>query len=483
MNYSMVFRIVGRISGMLAVILLLPLAVSLLYGESVKGFLAAIAIAAGFCALCLCLTRNKNIRMFSKEGFASVALSWIILSLIGAVPFTVEGEIPNYIDALFETVSGFTTTGASILESIETMSRGLLFWRSFTHWIGGMGILVLMMAVLPTSEQYSMFIMRAEVPGPEAGKLVPKVQHSSMILYLMYVFLTVLEIVLLVFGDMPLYDAVVHAFGTAGTGGFGIKAASIGAYNSAYIDIVISVFMLLFGANFNLYFLLLMRKAGAVIRNEELKCYFAIVAVSTVLIAVNITSLYGNFVTSLRYSLFQVSSIITTTGFSTADFNLWPEFSKILLVLLMMIGACSGSTAGGIKVSRIMILFRTANSEIKHMLRPNSYSSVRLNGKRVDRKIIHGALVFFLLYMLITLSCTLLLSLENHDAQTTVTSVIACISNVGPGLGMVGPAGNFAFYSGGSKLLLSLCMLMGRLEIFPIIMLFSPNTWKKSSRF
>lgn len=483
MNYNTVFRIVGRICGMLAVIFLLPLAVSLFYRESIKGFLVAIAAAAAVCAFCFFFTRSKNIRMFSKEGFASVALSWIILSLIGAVPFTVEGEIPNYIDALFETVSGFTTTGASILENVEEMSRGLLFWRSFTHWIGGMGILVLMMAVLPTSEQYSMFIMRAEVPGPEAGKLVPKVQHSSLILYLIYILLTVLEIVLLVFGDMPLFDAVVHSFATAGTGGFGIKAASIGAYNSAYIDIVISVFMLLFGVNFNLYFLLLMKKAGAVFKNEEFRRYFEIVAAATILIAVNITSLYDNFLTALRYSFFQVSSIITTTGFATANFDLWPQFSKVLLVLLMMIGACSGSTGGGIKVSRILILFRAANSEIKHMLRPNSYSTVRLNGKRVDRRVIHGVLVFFLLYMLMTLASALVLSLENHDAQTTFTSVIACISNVGPGLGSVGPAGNFEFYSNGSKLLLSLCMLMGRLEIFPIIMLFSPHTWKKSSKF
>lgn len=483
MNYSMVFRIVGRISGMLAVILLIPSSVSLIYKESIRGFAAAILIAAALCVFCYFITRNKTIRMFSKEGFASVALSWIVLSFIGAVPFVVEGAIPNYVDALFETISGFTTTGASILEDVESMSRGLLFWRSFTHWIGGMGILVLMMAVLPTSEQYSMYIMRAEVPGHEAGKLVPKVQNSSLILYLIYVFLTLLEIVLLLFGNMPLFDAVVHAFGTAGTGGFGIKAASIGAYNSAYIDVVISVFMLLFGTNFNLYFLLLLKKAGAVIRNEEFRLYILIVAASTLLIAVNITSLYDDFITALRYSFFQVSSIITTTGFATADFNLWPQFSKVLLVLLMMIGACSGSTAGGIKVSRVLILLRAGNSEIKHMLRPNSYSSVQLNGKRVDRRVIHGVLVFFLLYMLITLGSALALSLENYDAETIFTSVIACISNVGPGLGLAGPVENFAFYSDASKLLLSLCMLMGRLEIFPILMLFSPNTWKRSSRF
>lgn len=483
MNYNMVFRIAGRISGMLAGILLLPLAVSLFYGESVRGFLAAIAISAAFSALCFLITRNKSIRMFSKEGFASVALSWIILSLIGAVPFVVEGEIPNYIDALFETVSGFTTTGASILEDVEAMSRGLLFWRSFTHWIGGMGILVLMMAVMPTSEKYSMFMMRAEVPGHEAGKLVPKVQHSSMILYLIYVFLTVLETVLLLFGDMPLFDAVVHAFGTAGTGGFGIKSASIGAYNSAYIDVVISVFMLLFGVNFNLYFLLLMKKVGVVLKNEEFRHYIIIVAASTVAVALNIMSLYGDFITALRYSFFQVSSIITTTGFATADFNLWPQFSRILLVLLMFLGACSGSTGGGIKMSRVMILFRAANSEIKRMLRPNSYNSVRLNGKRVDRKVIHSVLVFFLMYMIILLASALALSFENCDAETVFTSVIACMSNIGPGLSLVGPAGNFAFYSGASKLLLSLCMLMGRLEIFPILMLFSPHTWKKSSKF
>ena len=484
MNYNMVFRIVGRISGMLAGLMLIPFAVALVYRESVIGFSVSICIAALFSVVCTLATRRGHSRLFSKEGFASVALSWIIMSLIGAVPFVVEGAIPNYIDAFFETVSGFTTTGASILTNVEAMSRSLLFWRSFTHWIGGMGILVLMMAVLPMSEQYSMFVMRAEVPGPESGKLVPKVQHSSLILYLIYVFLTVLETVLLLFGGMPFFDAVVHSMGTAGTGGFGIFSASIGAYNSAYVDTVIAVFMLLFGVNFNLYFLLLMRKPGPVLRNEEFRRYFEVVAIATLIIAFDIMPIYQSFGQSLRYSFFQVSSVITTTGYSTTDFSLWPQLSRMLLLLLMLMGACSGSTGGGMKVSRIIILFRAGGTELKQLLRPNSYNTVRLNGKRVDKSVIHGTLVFFLLYMLITVTCTLLLSLEGHDFETNITAVISCMSNIGPGLGkLVGPAGNFSFFSYLSKLLLSLCMLMGRLEIFPILMLFYPNTWKKSSRF
>lgn len=483
MNYSMVFRIVGRISGMLSGILLIPLAVALIYGESVRGFLVAAAIAALFCGICTLATRGRDKHMFSKEGFASVALSWIVLSLIGAVPFTVEGEIPSYIDAFFETVSGFTTTGSSILENVEAMSHSLLFWRSFTHWIGGMGILVLMMAVLPMSEQYSMFIMRAEVPGPEAGKLVPKVQRSSMILYVMYVALTAVEVILLLCGGMPLFDSLLHAFGTAGTGGFGIKAASVSYYNSVYIETVIGVFMLLFGVNFNLYFLLLLRKFGVVIKNQELRCYAAVVVLSTAAIAVNITSVYGSFFKALRYSFFQVSSIITTTGYATADFNLWPQFSRILLVLLMFMGACAGSTAGGIKVSRIMILFRSARAYIRQLLRPNSYNSVQLDGKRVDRRVIYGTLVFFLLYMMILFLSTLALSFDGCDSETAFTSVVSCLSNIGPALGKAGPAASFAFYSDFSKIVLSLCMLMGRLEIFPILMLFLPNTWKRSSKF
>ncbi|MCQ2463734.1 MAG: TrkH family potassium uptake protein [Clostridia bacterium] len=483
MNYRMVAYSVGRITAMASALMLLPLFVALYYDESIKGFLIAIAVGAVLSALAVLFSKPKNRQIFSKEGFVTVSLSWIIISLIGAIPFTVEGEIPSYIDAIFETVSGFTTTGASILENVEALSRGLLFWRSFTHWLGGMGIIVLMLAVFPLSNKYSMYIMKAEVPGPVKGKLVPKMQDSSVILYMIYVALTAFEIIFLLIGKMPLYDAILHSFGTAGTGGFGIKSLSVGYYNSAYIDIVIGIFMALFGVNFNMYFLLLMKKYKTVIKNEELLWYIGIIAFSTVTIAVNIKSLYGSFFTSLRYSFFQVSSIVTTTGFSTADFNRWPEYSKMLLVLLMFIGGCAGSTGGGIKVARIIMMKNTAKSEVKHMLRPRSYNQTKLNGEVLDKQTIHGTLVFFLLYIFIILISCFLLSLENFDAVTTVTGVIACVSNIGPGLSLVGPMGSFAIFSPAAKLLLSFCMLLGRLEIFPVLLLFSPYTWKKSSRF
>lgn len=328
-----------------------------------------------------------------------------------------------------------------------------------------------------------MYIMRAEVPGPEAGKLVPKVQHSSRILYLIYIALTFIEVIFLLLGKMPLYDAMVHSFGTAGTGGFSTKLLSIGHYNSAYIETVISIFMIVFGINFNLYFLLLMKKVRRVLRSEELWFYLAIVAASVAAIALNIRPIYGTFGTALRYSFFQVTSIISTTGYSSVNFDMWPEFSKMLLVLLMFIGSCAGSTAGGIKVSRIMILLRSAKSEIKHLLRPRSYNSVMMDGKEVNRSAVHCTLIFFFLYMLIISVSILFISLENFDTTTTVTSVITCISNVGPGLSMVGPAGSFAAFSGASKMLLSVCMLMGRLEIFPILILFSRSTWRRRSRF
>ncbi len=483
MSYGTVLRVVGRICAILSVVLILPLIVSLIYGESIFGFAVAMAVSAFLAAILILPTHRRKQKMFSKEGFACVALSWVVMSLIGAIPFWVEGAIPNYVDALFESVSGFTTTGASILSNVEAVGRGLLFWRSFTHWIGGMGILVLMMAVLPMSENYSIFIMRAETTGPEAGKLVPRVRNSSMILYLMYISLTVVEVIFLLAGGMSFYEAVLHSMGTAGTGGFGIKSDSIGGY-SPYLQTVIGVFMMLFGVNFNLYFCLLLRRFGSFFKNEELLCYGGIITVSTALITLNVRSLYaGDWLISLRHSFFQVSSVMTTTGYSTTDFDAWPNFSKTILALLMFIGACAGSTAGGIKVSRLMILVRSAISEIKHLLRPNSYNPVTLDKKPVDTKIIHSTLVFFLLYMMILFGSWLLISLENYDMETSFSSVLACLSNIGPGLGLAGPAANFAFYSSASKLLLSFCMLVGRLEVFPVLALFSPYTWRRSSRF
>lgn len=484
MNYRMIIKLLGRIAGIEAALMVVPMIVSLAYGESIRGFAAGIAVAVTVCVVFALTTRRCDRKIFSKEGLTSVALCWVLISLIGAIPFVVDGAIPNYIDAFFETVSGFTTTGSSILTDVEALGKGILFWRSFTHWIGGMGILVFMMAVMPMSKEYSMHIMRAEVPGPEAGKLTPKIQRSSLILYLIYIFLTLAETVALLICKMPLFDAVVHAFGTAGTGGFGIKNASVGAYASPSAEMVIAVFMVIFGVNFNIYFLLLIRKLRTALFNEELRWYLGIVAFATVTIAYNLRSVYNSVAECFRYSFFQVASIISTTGFSTADFDKWPEYSKIVLMLIMFIGACAGSTAGGLKVSRVMILLKSSIVEIRHMLHPRSYNIIRVNGKNVGKETLHNVLVFFSLYiMILSAACVAVGALDGFDLVTTFTSVATCISNVGPGLSLVGPTGNFSMFSPVSKVLLSICMLMGRLEIFPMIILFYPSTWKKSGQF
>jgi len=481
MNYRIVTSIVGRVLAIEAALLLLPLATAAIYGESVMPFLWSVAITAVSAAL-LCMFRPTTKEFYAREGFVSVALSWVTISLLGALPFVLSGEIPNYIDALFEIISGFTTTGSSVVPNVENLSRGILFWRSFSHWIGGMGVLVFMMAVLPMNEEYSMHLLRAEVPGPVKGKLVPKMRSTARILYLIYIGLTILLIILLVCGGMPVYDSIVHAFGTAGTGGFSIKATSIGWYQSAYIDIVIGIFMVLFGINFNLYYMVLIRRSLKAFLNEELWFYLGIVAFATVTIGLNISSQYPSFLQSLRYSFFQVSSIITTTGYATADFNRWPEYSRTMLVALMFIGACAGSTGGGIKVSRFVLIIKSASCEIMRQMFPRSVGRVTLDGERVDDRTMHAAVVFFMLYIFTVFAGCILLSLEGLDFETTFTSVVTCLSNVGPGLSLVGPMGNFSVWSGGSKLVLCLCMLLGRLEIYPVIMLFSPGIWKKGGR-
>ena len=481
MNYRIVTSIVGRVLAIEAVLLLLPMTAAAVYGESVMPFVWSIAITAAAAAL-LCTFRPKTGKFYAREGFVSVALSWITISIFGTLPFLLSGEIPDFIDALFEIISGFTTTGSSIVPDVEKLSRGILFWRSFSHWIGGMGVLVFMMAVLPMNEEYSMHLLRAEVPGPVKGKLVPKMRGTARILYLIYIGLTVLLIFLLICGGMPVFDSIVHAFGTAGTGGFSIKTTSIGWYHSAYIDIVVSVFMVLFGINFNLYYMMLIRRSLKAFFSEELWFYLGIVAFATVTIGLNISSQYPSFSQSLRYSFFQVSSIITTTGYATADFNRWPEYSRTVLVALMFIGACAGSTGGGIKVSRFVLAIKSASCEILHQMFPRSVSRVTLDGERVDERTMHATVVFFILYILIIFIACILLSLEGLDFETTFTSVVTCLSNVGPGLSLVGPTGNFCIWSGGSKLVLCLCMLLGRLEIYPVIMLFSPGIWKKGGR-
>ncbi len=478
MNYQMIGFVIGRILLTEAALLALPAVTALLYGEPLAPFLLP-ALALVLVGLVLSGRKPKRTALYARDGLAVVALAWIAMSVFGALPFVISGDIPHFVDAFFETVSGFTTTGASILTDVESMSRGGLFWRSFTHWVGGMGVLVFVMAILPMTDGHGMHLMRAEVPGPSVGKLVSRMSDSAKILYGIYLFMTVLEILLLLAGRMPLFDACVHAFGSAGTGGFSSRALSVGAYQNAYYDIVIGVFMLLFGVNFNLYYFLLVRRFREVFRSEELRAYLLIVAAAVLAIAADILPLYGSAATSLRHAFFQVSSIITTTGFSTVDFNAWPTFSKAILVVLMFIGACAGSTGGGIKVSRILILVKSSIADMRKMLHPNAVTTVRLEGKPLTDKNIRGAHVFISVYLLVFVASFLLLSLEQFDLITTFTALAACINNIGPGLEVVGPMGSFAAFSPASKLLLSFNMLVGRLEIFPMLLLFAPSIWKR----
>ena len=474
----MIAYIIGRILLTEAALLVLPLLVTVLYGESPVPFLIPILLLA-LCGGAMGWKKPKSTALYARDGLAVVALAWICMSLFGALPFVLSGDIPNYVDAFFETVSGFTTTGSSILTEIEPLSRGGLFWRSFTHWVGGMGVLVFVMAILPMNDGHGMHLMRAEVPGPTVGKLVSRMSDTAKILYSIYLVMTVVEIVLLLAGGMPLYDAAIHAFGTAGTGGFSCRNLSVGAYDSVYFDVVIGVFMLLFGVNFNLYYFLLIRRFRDVLHSEELRAYLLIVAASVLAIAVNISHLYQSFAASLRYAFFQVSSIITTTGYATADFNAWPAFSKAILVILMFVGACAGSTGGGMKVARIVILAKTSVCDMRKMLHPNAVATVRFEGKPIGEKNIRSVHLFLTVYLIVfTISC-LLLSLEEMDLVTTFTAVAACMNNIGPGLEVVGPMGNFAAFSPWAKVLLSFDMLVGRLEIFPMLLLFAPSIWRQ----
>ena len=477
MNRRMILNTVGLMLKVEAALLLLPAIAALIYGESCLWSIlisAAISLAAGF-ALTL-LSRPKSQVIYAREGFITVALAWVAVSAVGALPFYISREIPSYIDAFFETVSGFTTTGASILLNVEVMSRGLLFWRSFTHWVGGMGVLVFVMALVPSVTDRSIHIMRAEMPGPVVGKLMPRARDTASILYKIYVGMTLLQIILMWIGGMPLFESIVHAFGTAGTGGFGVKADSIAGY-SPYLQWVITVFMLLFGINFNLYYLLLIRRFRAAAQSSECWYYLGIVGVCIALITVNILPMYANFREALRLSAFQVASIVTTTGYATADFNLWPQFSKAILLLLMIMGACAGSTGGGLKVSRAVMLFKMVGKEIRHLLHPRSVNSVRFEGKHVDGATLKSVSSYFAIYIICILAICLILSLEPFDLETNLSATLACFNNIGPGLAAVGPASNYAAYSPVSKLVLSLAMLLGRLEIYPLLLTLAPGTW------
>ncbi len=479
MNMRMTRYILGRMLGVEALVLLLPALVSFIYGEdSWKYFFMTSAILLVFWVL-LGLKKPKNTQLYMRDGCIIIASAWVLWSIFGAMPFWLSGSIPAYIDAFFETVSGFTTTGSTILPDVEVLSMGMNFWRCFTHWIGGMGVLVFVMVIVSLEDKNSMHLMRAEVPGPETDKLVPKARDSAKILYGMYFVLTIAEVIALMVGGMNLYDSIIHSFSTAGTGGFNNRSNSVAYYDSAYIDGVITVFMILFGINFNMYYLLMLKKVKDVFRNEEVRTYLGIIFGATAVITLNILHMYEAPLKAFRYAIFQVASVITTTGFYTADFNLWPEFSKSVLLIVMVIGACAGSTGGGMKVSRIIILLKSLKREMKRILHPQSVNIVKVNRKKVGDNTMQGVYVYFIAYVLIFILSVLVISLNNFDFTTNFTGVLTCLNNVGPGLSLVGPVENFAKFNVLSKLVFSMDMLIGRLEIFPILMLFFPHLWRK----
>lgn len=484
MNYRMVFNTTGRISQIISLLMLAPMLVAVIYDENRSLYSFAITAVAAFAigSVLLLIFRTKNRVIYAREGFTITALAWLCMAAIGALPFVISGEISSYVDAFFETVSGFTTTGASILNDIEAMSKSMLFWRSFTHWIGGMGVLVFVLAIIPNISDRSIHIMRAEMPGPVIGKLLPRVKDTAKILYLIYISLTVVEIIMLAVGDMNFYESVVHTFGTAGTGGFGVKSDSIASYSS-YTQWVIAIFMLIFGINFNIFYLMLIRRFKSVLKSTELWSYIIIVIVSVAVITFNILPAYDVFSVALRNSAFQVSSIISTTGFATVDFNAWPEMSKTILLLLMFCGACAGSTAGGLKVSRLVILIKSVGRELKRMIHPRSVGSVHFDGKPVEESTLRSVNIYFTVYIICFVAVFLLLSFEPFEFETNFSATAACFNNVGPGFAQVGPSSNYSAYTDFSKLILSLAMLLGRLEIFPLIIALSPKTWiSKSNR-
>ena len=481
MNYKMVLKTVGRLLWAEAAFLCLPLFVSLYYKENLfLVYLIVIGLLLGVGALTNLINPQKR-TIYAREGFVIVSLSWILLSFFGSLPFVFSQEISSLIDAFFETVSGFTTTGATILTNIESMPKSLLFWRAFTHWIGGMGILMFVLAFLPQKDMQSMHIMRAEVPGPSVGKLVSKTTVTARILYIIYTVFTVAQIIALLCCKMPLFDSVTTAFATAGTGGFSVKNASIAAYNSLPIEIVCTFFMLLFGINFNLFYLIIVKQFRRAFKSEELWTYIGIIVISISIITINILPLANSVGNALRQAGFQVVSIITTTGFITADYNNWPVLSQFILVFLMFIGACSGSTGGGLKVGRIIILFKSGIKELKRAINPRKVQSLRLDNAALDKGTTSATCIYFVIYMMVIAVSILLVSLNSLDFSTTFSSVVTCINNVGPGLSLVGPVENFNSLSDLTKLVLATDMLIGRLEILPMIILFIPSTWKKST--
>ena len=481
MNYKMMGRFMAQILSIEGIFMIPALIISLCYGENgvAKAFGWTMLLILVICIALYLICRGAPSAFYAKEGLVCVGISWIVLSLVGCLPFYISQEIPKFVDALFEMVSGFTTTGASIVPEVEKLSHGILYWRSFSHWLGGMGVLVFLLAFTGGNGQgFTMHLLRAESPGPNVGKLVPKMRTTAAILYLLYIGMTVINVIFLLFGDMPLFEAVCTAFGTAGTGGFGIKNDSLASY-SPYIQNVTTVFMILFGINFSCYYLLLLRQFGSVFKDEELRVYVGVILVSIVLIVLNIRGMYPTLEETVRHSAFQVGSIITTTGYSTVDFDQWPSFSKTILLLLMVSGACAGSTGGGMKVARILLLFKGLRRNIRQMLNPRKVEVVRNNGAVVDEKILANTNAYLAAYVIIIFAVFLIISLDGYSAGTNFSAVLCTFNNIGPGLEAVGPMCNFAGYSDLSKLVLTWAMLAGRLEIFPILVLFSKNTWKR----
>ena len=479
MNYSFIRWLVGWVLCVEAAFLLIPLVLCLCFGEPYAAdYLIAIAIAGGPGAV-LAAKKPKNMAFYAREGFVATALSWIVLSLAGALPFFISGRIPHYVDALFEVVSGFTTTGASILAEVETMPRSLLFWRSFTHWLGGMGVLVFLLALLPMTGGQSILIMRAESPGPSVGKLVPRLQKTAVYLYGIYLGMTLLEVAALLMGRLDLFSAFCISFGTAGTGGFGILNDSFASY-TPYIQTVVTVFMFAFGVNFNFYFFLLIKKFRSAFSMEEVRGYLAVFLAAVVLVTVNLMVQGGaGFGYALLHAAFQCSSIMTTTGFSSVDFDLWPTFSKTVLICLMFVGACAGSTGGGVKVSRILMYFKNIGRELKRLIHPRSVTVARMDGKPLDADMVASVNMWLLAYIAVFFFSILLVSIDGFDFTTNFSAVAATLNNIGPGLNLVGPTRNFGDYSIFSKFVLMFDMLAGRLEIFPMLLLLRPATWRK----
>ena len=478
MNYSIVLYILGCVLKFESAFLVLPALVGLIYREHASVSYLAVAVLCLILGVLLTHKKPRSTNLYTREGFVAVALSWIIMSIFGAIPFVLTGDIPFYVDALFETISGFTTTGSSILTDVESISKASLFWRSFSHWIGGMGVFVFIMAILPMMGGSTMNLMKAESPGPSVSKLVPHVKDTAKILYGIYIAITICEATILRALGMPLFDSLTTTFGTVGTGGFGIRNDSIAGYSPA-IQITITVFMILSGINYTAYFYILTGKIKELFKIEEVRWYLAIIFGSVAVITWNVRSLYPTFSETLRHAFFQVGSIITTTGYATTDFDLWPALSKTLLVTLMFIGACAGSTSGGIKVSRILILLKTIRKELSLIIHPRQVKKIRMDGHPVDHETLRSANVFLVVYFVLLLTSMLLISVDEFDFSTNFTSVVTVLNNIGPGLNLVGPTQNFSIFSPFSKFVLRLDMLAGRLELFPMMILLMPSTWKR----